>query len=235
MKALTFRFAALCMAATMVTTTQAAFIINIDADGVDDGPVAYDAHFKFGGDTTTASSSVATTAVYAGAGDSIFGGDGTALPDTYIFTYTPSVEGDNTVIPAGTNLGEGNFASGLAAGGNGLYNVYAAWPNTANVSGGDTKYTLQTLGSPDVVTTLDQNNRVQFNDPTGATHDPWVYLGAVHYKVGAIVVSQEPTSANSFVSMRAASVMFEKAIPEPATAGLVAMALSAIGIVRRRR
>ncbi|MEZ6101359.1 MAG: PEP-CTERM sorting domain-containing protein [Pirellulaceae bacterium] len=236
MKALTVRFAAILAVVTMATAAQAAFIVNVDADGLDDGPVAYDAHFTFGGDTTTASSSVATTALYAGAGDSIFGGDGAALPDTYIYTYTPSVEGDNTAIPSGTHLGEGNIATGLPNGAKGLYNVYAAWPQTANVSGGLTQFTLQTLGSPDVVTQLDQNNRTQFNDDAGAPHDPWVYLGTVDYKLGAIVVIQEPSSANTFVSMRGAAVLYEKApVPEPATGGLLVSALLALGTLRRRR
>ena len=41
-------------------------------------------------------------------------------------SYTPGVDLDNTVLTAGTNLGNGDLATGLT-GGTGLYNVYITW------------------------------------------------------------------------------------------------------------
>ena len=152
----------------MGTAAHGAFIFIIDIDGADDGPITYNSNFSFGGDTTTASTSVASSA-FGMSGDSIFGGDGSALPDTYVYTYTPGIDGDNLVLTPGQDLGSGNFASGAVAGGLGLYNVYATWPFTTNVSGGNTQYQLVTAGVLPVITTLNQNNQ-------GNT---WVLLGQI--------------------------------------------------------
>lgn len=224
------RFHAILCAAMMLgaaASSDAAFLLEIDTDGADDGVVTYNSHFSFGGDTTTASQSVTSTAFGTTGGDSIFGGDGVVFPDTYVFTYQPSVDGDNLVIPIGTDLGNGNTASGMVGGGAGTYRVYATWPSTSNVSGGATRYTLSTAGTTDVIVDIDQN----------IGGGSWVLLGDIDYSdlSSTILVTQVPTVTNSFVSMRAYGLLFELveqggAVPVPGT-----LALLAIGIAGYRR
>jgi len=205
-----------------LSAAQAGYLIEIDADGLDDGPVTYNTHFSFGGDTTTASSSVAGTAYGLIGGDSIFGGDGSASPDTYVFRYEPSVDVDNLVIPAGTDLGGGLLASGLSGGSPGLYAVYATWPFTENVSGGLTTFTATTAGDS-FVFSLDQNGG----------GDQWYKLGEIFWTSGPITVTQE-AGANTFVSMRSAGVLFE-VVPEPSTFALLGLGALSLAAWRRRR
>jgi hypothetical protein len=203
-------FTLLCV---LSLSAQAAFILSIDTDGADDGPVTYNPGFSFGGDTTTASSSAASTA-FGMTGDSIFGGDGVLEFDTYLYTYTPGSNLDNLVLGNGFDLGSGNLASGLTGGGVGTYRVYATWPFTDNVTGGLTHYTLSTAGAADVMLDIDQNGK----------GNEWYVLGDINFSdpLSSIVVTQT-SSTNSFVSMRAAGLLFERidgrnppAVPEPA-------------------
>ena len=170
----------------------AAYLLEIDTDGADDGVLSFNSGFSFGGDTTTASQSSPASAFGLTGGDSIFGGDGGAEPDTYVYTYNPSVDGDNLSAPAGTDLGDGNTATGIAAGTPGTYAVYATWPFTVNVSGGDTSFTIATDGVADVTTLIDQNNG------TDGLGNVWVKVGEIDYTSGDIVVTQQPSVANSF-------------------------------------
>jgi hypothetical protein len=203
---------------------QAGFLVEVDTDGLDDGILTYNPDFSFGGDTTTASQSVASNALGMTGGDSIFGGDGVSQPDTYIITYNPAAEVDNLALAAGSDLGAGNTASGLVGGGAGLYNVYATWPFTANVGGGPTRYTISTDGHADLVSLVDQNG----------TGDVWVFLNTLDYSSGDIVVTQQPSGSNTFVSMRLAGVLFE-AVPEPSTVVLLMMGALALIIGWWRR
>lgn len=202
-----------------------AYIFEIDTDGLDDGILTFNPNFSFGGDTTIASQSATAPLVGATGGDSIFGGDGINMPDTYRYTYNPSVEGDNLPLAPGTALGNGHLATGLAAGGAGRYRVYAGFPLTANVSGGLTTYDVSTLGDTFSVS-IDQNSVFMPGDPT-----PWVLLGEIDYVSGAIDVSQSSVS-NTFVSMRAYGLLFE---PVPAPGATAMLALAGIGAGRRRR
>lgn len=201
-------------------TAHAAHLIEIDTDGADDGVLTYNPQFNFGGDTTAASQSVPSTALGMTGGDSIFGGDGTGFPDTYVYAYSPESQPDNLSIPAGTDLGEGSLATGLAGGGLGLYRVYATWPFTDNVSGGDVAYDVVAPGDSFQVD-IDQNGR----------GDAWYLLGEINYAGGVITVTQRAGS-NTFISMRAAGVLFEY-VPTPGTAAL--LALAGVTALRRRR
>ena len=165
---------------------------------MDQGVITYNQRFTFGGDTTTAGQSAASLAYGASGADSIFGGDGTQVPDTYVYRYAPDSEADNLVIPAGTDLGGGNLATGKVGGGPGLYNVYATWPYTENVSGGDTKFMVSTTGDS-FTALIDQNGK----------GDNWYYLGQIDYTSGDITVTQSPTESNSFISQRAYGLLFE--------------------------
>jgi hypothetical protein len=207
------------------STTQAAYLLEIDTDGLDDGILTYNPNFSFGGDTTLASQSAASTAFGMTGGDSIFGGDGNLFPDTYLFTYAPDSEADNLVIPGGTDLGDGNFASGKTGGSPDTYAIYATWPFTSNVSGGLTTFTATTSGDSFNVS-IDQNA-----GGAGSGHE-WIKLGEIAYTSGPITVTQE-SGANTFVSMRSAGVLFE-VIPEPSTFALGALGLLALAARRRQ-
>jgi hypothetical protein len=210
----------------LAANASASYILEIDTDGTDDGVLTYNSLFGFGGDTTTASQSAPSVAFGMTGGDSIFGGDGVNSPDTYVYSYDPGVDGDNLALAPGQDLGNGNFASGAVAGGPGLYNIYATWPFTTNVSGGLTNYEISTFGVPNVNVSLDQNN----------LGDSWILLGQIQYTTGAIQVTQTSTS-NTFVSMRAAGLLFEPdsdaAVPEPSTVLLVGAGLGLL-LLRRR-
>lgn len=214
------------MAATLAVSVSAqsalgAYLLEIDTDGMDDGVVTYNPGFAFGGDTTTASQSATSTAYGTTGGDSIFGGDGTVFPDTYVYAYSPPSQADNLAVPAGTNLGDSNLATGITGGGNGTYRVYATWPSTDNVSGGPTGFDVVAPGDSFFLT-IDQNGR----------GDAWYLLGEINYTGGVITVTQTATVQNSFVSMRAYGVLFEK-VPTPGPAML--FALGGVAATRRRR
>ncbi len=184
------------VALLLVAQLPAAYLIEIDVDGADDGVITYNADFSFGGGTTSAGQSAAASALGLTGGDSIFGGDGS--PDTYVYIHTPESQADNLLIDAGTPLGNGDVASGAVGGAPGRYAVYACWLPSTNVTGGLTTYSVSTAGSSDS-TTVDQN--------TGG--NAWVKVGEVDYTSGPITVAQTPESS-TYVSMRAAGVLFER-------------------------
>lgn len=227
-------FAWVCLLALccLSANVQAAYLLEVDTDGADDGTVTFNPNFSFGGDTTTASQSSASTAFGMTGGDSIFGGDGSNSPDTYVVTYDPSAQADNLAIPAGTDLGEGDLATGLVGGGAGLYTVYATWPFTSSVSGGLTEYSVMTSGDSFNVS-INQNDADDLSGSDGRGH-VWVNLGTIDYTSGDITVTQQPADANSFVSMRLAGVLFERAIPEPTSSVLLAVSVLAMLSTRRR-
>lgn len=270
MKVIVVRLACVAMLVGLTATVHASFVIEPDIDGLDDAMLVPSPNFSFGGDTTSASSSIAVGAgptptsspvVGTTGGDSIFGGNGSSLPDTYLYTYQPGVHGDNTAIPAGTDLNDdGDKASGLAAGTSGRYRVYATWPQSQNVSGGDIfpigpnsgqiLYALND-GSSDIASSLEiQNEDVDLNVwpnsnpvgvPTGSKGvdgnlkgNEWEFLFEVVLDAGTTYeLRQEPTVANSFVSMRSGGVLFER-IPEPTSVLLVLAGMGCLLASRRR-
>ncbi|MEM1027208.1 MAG: PEP-CTERM sorting domain-containing protein [Planctomycetota bacterium] len=211
----------------------AAFVVNADTS---------EANFSFGGDTTSASSSAASAAVGT-SGVSLFGGNGSADPDNYTFSYTPGTDADNFSPAAGSLLGSTTgfgteFASGLAGGISGTYNVYITSPASTNVNPAGSLITVAgDAATGDVIAALD------FNDGgTGADLDPgpafvggannsWYLIGTVDLTAGTTYTVTVEANVNSFVSQRTAAVMWER-VPEPATASL--LGLGALAMLRRR-
>lgn len=229
----------------LACSASAGYILEIDTDGLDDGPAAFNPNFSFGGNTTTASTSVASPAIGLSGADSIFGGDApsggtTPDPDTYVYTYTPGVDGDNDdgLIPAGGQLNaSGDFASGLAAGGAGAYAFYAAWPATTNVSNIPTNYVLNDGTSDVAMVSFDQNG----NDGTwvklfDAVLDPSLTYTLTQTNTPAFVDGggfNPDAFNNGFVSMRASALFIDK-IPEPTSVVLAALGMIGLGAARRR-
>lgn len=224
-----------------VSSASAGFVVEIDTDGADDGTLTYNSNFSFGGDTTTASQSSPSTAVGLNGADSIFGGDGANLPDTYLYSYTPGVDGDNNGANpvAGQVLNQfGTLGSYLDAGSSGLYDIYATWPHTNNVSGGLTTFTLSDGNGTIDSISLNQNSAAPPRDVTGdGVPDPgsggeWIYLFSATLDASTTYTLSQQAGSNTFVSMRSAGVLFDR-VPEPSS--LLLAAAAGLGMTIRRR
>jgi len=169
----------------------AAYLIEVDTDGLDNGILLFSPDFAFGGDTTTASQSAPSGAIGMTGGDSIYGGNGSDFPDTYVYTHAPDSQADNLIFAGGEALGDRNYASGAAGGGAGTYAVYATWPRTDNVSGGLTHYQIETAGDS-ISTSVDQNGSGGQGDGV-YFGNVWVKIGEIEYTSGSITVTQTPT------------------------------------------
>lgn len=225
---------AVCLALAMAPA-HAAFLIEIDTDGLDDGVLTFNSNFAFGGDTNAASQSSPSTAVGLSGSDSIFGGDGSNV-DTYTATYTPAVDGDNANLGGVALNDEGNVGSPVVAGSSGVYDVYATWPVTRNTSGGPINFRLNDGSSDLFSVSLDQNTVQGFVDPDdGLTYagGEWIYLGSAALDASTTYTLIQESTAATFVSMRASGYLFDAAVPEPATATLAALA--GLGLVALRR
>ena len=220
----------------MATTAQGAFVIG--AHSSEKG----NANFT----STGGGASVPSAAVGLTGTNSLFGG--TAVDpdrDTYTFSYTPGTDADNTTFAPGTVLGSttgfagnGNVATGLTGGGSGLYNVYFTAPESTNISGGGSDFTLTQDGTSIVIADVDLNNGGTGPDTDpgeafiGGANNAWYLLGTVSLTAGNTYTVTMEANANTFVSQRAHAVMYE-AVPEPTSLALVG--LGGLGMLRRRR
>lgn len=244
---MTSLIALVAMSATLVVAnrSQAAFMVDAHTSGTGH------ANFSYGGDTTSASvSTTESRAVGITATDSIYGGNGVTAGDTYIFSYTPGANADNTSFNNGDVLGSidgfagpGHVATGAAGGASGTYNVYFTTPETTSISGGNSNFTITSDGAPILLslnlnnggTGVDTNPGVGF---AGGANNTWYLLGQVELTAGNTYTVTQAASSNSFVSQRAQAVMWEfvpDAIPEPASFVLAAVGLAGVGIAARRR
>ena len=160
---------------------------------------------------------------------SVFGGE------PYTYTYTPGADGDNTVFAAGQvlNSNAGLNASGIAAGGAGVYNVYLTYPESTNNSGQPTSYDVDSDGiaGSELSSSRDQNI---LDVPNGLGVGLWELLGQITVTDVNQVITFTIDLVNppGYVGPRTAGVMFEPAVPEPASLAL--MGLGGLAMMRRR-
>jgi hypothetical protein len=130
----------------------------------------------------------------------------------YVYSYTPGVDVDNTVLTAGTDLGNGDLATGLV-GGSGLYNVYATWAGgTTNVDKSGCNYAVSNDGANIVVGPLNQNVG------GAAGGNKWLLIASnVSLTAGVKYTVTQTANSTAWTSMRSSGVMWEmtQAIPEP--------------------
>ena len=133
--------------------------------------------------------------------------------DVYVFSYAPVTDLDNTTIAAGTDLGNGDLASGLVGSAVGFYNVYTTWPASTSVTGGPAIFTV-TYDGGTVVTSWDQNTGM-----SGGTNAWLLIAEGVFLSVGNAYTVTQVSTTGSWTSMRSGGVMWElvEAAPEMAT------------------
>lgn len=241
------RFAVLsALGAALICSAQAhaGFVAAVDLDPAGSTiPGSLNPNFSFGGDTTAASESTPSAAIGLPLHDSIFGGNGSAFPDTYVMSYTPGVDADNFFPAAGSLLGSTTgfgteVSSGVVGGGSGLYNVYITVPDSTNVNAAGSIATITGDGAPVVTGPLDLNSGGTGADLdagpgfVGGANNAWLLVGTVPLTAGNTYTLTLEANVNSFVSQRLAGVMWE-AVPEPATVTL--LAFGTIALIRRRR
>jgi len=225
--------AALSVMMLCAAQSQAAFVAAVDLDPVD-GPQSLNPNFSFGGDTTSASDSIASGAVGLPPHQSLFGGNGVNFADTYIMSYTPGAAADaDNFFPSpgdilGSTTGFGTeLASGVTGGGSGIYKVYITVPQTTNISA-FSNFTVTGDGAPVVLNNVNLNNGGTGADLdpgpafVGGANDAWFLLGSVNLTAGTTYTVTQEATANSFVSQRLAGVMWE-AVPEPTTLALLGL------------
>jgi hypothetical protein len=218
---------------SLISTSQAAFIVQVDTDGVTQGTAAgtLNSHVTFGNGMTGGFSwSAGAAAAGLQPGNSIFGGN-SATADQYIYSYTPGTDADNATFTAGQDLGNGNLATGVTGGASGLYNVYACWNSSTNISDdGATPTSYVASGDLGNVTTgLNQDE----NTNGALVGGLWAFVGTVQLTAGNSYTVTQTAPNSLFVSQRALAVMWEAAVPEPAS--LSVLALGTLAVLRRRR
>jgi hypothetical protein len=196
--------AILLMAAAGV---QAAFIVEPHSSGK-----AFD-HFT----GTPRYSTGLSTAVGLTATSSAFGSTVVAS-DVYVFSYTPGVDLDNTTLTAGTNLGNGDLATGLT-GGTGLYNVYITWCLSDNVTA--LANITVTINGADVVNLgVDMDNVKASETPPDTVvskgMNAWLLIAQnVQLMAGTKYTVTQAATADTYTSLRSSGVMWERQVPEP--------------------
>ncbi len=185
--------------ALITAGAQAAFIVEPGAGGK-----AQTTNF-----TGAGSGSIGNVAIGITVG-SIWSGTGAGgSTQDFLFSYTLGTDEGNTTISAGTDLGNGDLATGLVGGETGLYNVYVTWPNSTNVakSGPGLCEITVTNDGADVVGSHDQNTG-QSGSPGGSRAWLRVAQDVVLTWDNQYTVNEHATSWE-WVAMRSNGVMWE--------------------------
>lgn len=199
---------------------QAAFIVEPHSSGK--------ANANFSG---VGKASISSTAIGLTATNSIFSGTGASGSTAdFVFSYTPGVDMDNTTLAAGTDLGNGDLASGLTGGLTGRYNVYITWPASTNVNVAGCKITVTNDGA-DVV--LDPVNMNTDGTGTPGGNNGWYKIADnIQLTAGVTYTITQHANAWTWTSMRSAGVMWEQ-VPEPTT--LLLLGAGALAIRKFRK
>lgn len=200
--------------------------------------------------TATHSTAVGLTGSQSAYGSTV----GAAAAHIYTMSYTPGVDADNTVLAAGTVLGEqklvdaggGAFntvseqlvASGLTGGGTGLYNVYITFPASTNVNASGSSITVTHDGGSNVWNPVNNNTN---GTGTPGGNNAWLLIAeSVQLTAGQTYSVAMQANSTAFVSQRLSGVMWEALpappppVPEPMSMTLVGVGLAAIARFRRR-
>jgi hypothetical protein len=254
---------ALAAAICFLGSVQAAFIVEPDNVAGPDGK-ANDHFSSLPAGTGFSLTATASSAVGLQANQTAFGNPANSTgPDQYTFRYTPGPDADNTPLAALTSLGnsEATDADGLGAGApvyanlpqlatgqtggvSGLYNVYFTTLTSTNVSTTGSFFditndaatvSLNPVNLNDAGTGPDEVAGTPF---TGGANNRWLKIASlVHLTAGTTYTVTETANTASFVSQRAAGVMWELVaadpVPEPST--MLLLSLAGLGLVNCRR
>jgi hypothetical protein len=244
---------------------QAAFIVEPDNVASPVGK-ANDHFSSLPAGTGFSLTTAASSAVGLQANQTAFGNPANSTgPDQYTFRYTPGPDADNTALAALTSLGNSEatdsdglgagvptyanvpqLATGLTGGVSGLYNVYFTSLSSTNVSTTGSFFDITNDAATVSLNPVNLNDggtgpdEVAGTPYTGGANNRWLKIASlVHLTAGTTYTVTETANTASFVSQRAAGVMWElveaDVVPEPST--LVLAALSCMGLISglRRR
>jgi len=212
---------ALLAVTVLAVGAQAAFVVEPHSSGKAFGNFAGTPRYSTG--LSTAIGLTATSSAYGNTG---------AFPDVYVFSYTPGVDLDNTVLTAGTDLGNGDLASGLVGGGSGRYNVYITWCLSDNVTAlADITVTNDGANVVSLGVDMDNVNAAQSDTVVSAGMNKWLRIAEnVSLTAGVKYTVTQSATADTWTSMRSSGVMWEM-VPEPTTMLLLGIG----GLVMRIR
>lgn len=203
-----FQFIIVLTVIVMAGSVYGAFIVEAHSSGL--------ANENFASPYSEPRASIPSGALGLTATNSIFGGNELVpdKPDTYIYSYTPGVNVDNVFIASGTDLGNGDLASGLTGGESGLYNVYITWPGSSGTNPAGSLIEITNDGDTVVLNPVGQNLG-QTGDPGGS--DAWLLIAeGISLTEGVTYKVTQVANVDSWVSQRSHGVMWEE-VPEPGT------------------